>query len=202
MPKVEAEAHRRRVKERAARKRGRAFHKDATYVEDIFNRVPEPVKQAVDSAYRAMGLDQKLHQEGFIMRGDVVRDTIERILSLESEPYQEFVRESIVETSELLNHLLDTQGYDSGKRKYYPLKKSDEAETQWSEQQRDRQRKTHILSIDEKLANKLKKFLEDRPEIDPDTFVERAIKRMMNHIEEQERQDEKDAQHPGYKGRM
>ena len=122
MPKVEAGAHRRRAKERAGH-RNQAFHTDATYVQDIYNRVPEPVRRAVDIAYRAWGLDQKLHQQGFIMRGDVVRDTIERILSLESEPYQGFVVDSIVETAGILKRMLDKQGYDSGKRKYYPLQK-------------------------------------------------------------------------------
>ena len=121
MPKVAARTHRKRVKERAGH-RNQAFHKDAGYVQDIYNRVPEPVKRAVDIAYRAWGLDQKLHQQGFIMCGDVVRDTIERILSLESEPYQGFVVDSIVETTDILKRMLDKQGYDSGKRKYYPLK--------------------------------------------------------------------------------
>ena len=123
MPKVEAGAHRRRVKERAAQKRKPAFDKDAGYVQDIYNRVPEPVKKAVDIAYRAWGLDQQFHQQGLIGRGDVVHDTIERILSLESEPYQKFVIDSIVETSEVLEHLLNKWGYDSGKRKYHPLEK-------------------------------------------------------------------------------
>lgn len=121
MPKVEAAAHRRRVKERAAQKRKPAFDKDAGYVQDIYNRVPEPVKKAVDIAYRAWGLDQQFHQQGLIGRGDIVRDTIVRILSLESEPYQRFVIDSIVETSEVFEHLLNKWGYDSGRRKYYPL---------------------------------------------------------------------------------
>src|SRR6266436_919286 len=115
MPKVEAEAHRRRVKERASHKRTHAFNPEAGFVQDIYNRVPEPVKRAVDIAYRAWGLDQQLHQEGFIMRGDVVRDTIERILSLESEPYQGFVIGSFVETADMLKRVLDKQGYDSSK---------------------------------------------------------------------------------------
>lgn len=51
MPKVEKVAHRRRVKERAIDRR--AFDPKATYVQDIYNRVPEPVKKAVDVAYRA-----------------------------------------------------------------------------------------------------------------------------------------------------
>jgi hypothetical protein len=123
MPKVEAEAYRRRVKERASHRGKHAFHKEVGYVQDIYNRVPEPDRRAVDIAYRAWGLDQKLHQQGFIMRGDVVRDTIERILSLESEPYQGFVVDSIVETADILKRMLDKQGYDSGKRKYYPLQK-------------------------------------------------------------------------------
>lgn len=60
------------------------------------------------------------------MRGDVVRDTIERILSLESEPYQGFVIDSIVETADILKRMLDKQNYDSGKRKYYPVKNTGE----------------------------------------------------------------------------
>ncbi len=121
MPKVEAEAHRRRVKARAIQHK-HAFHQEATHVEDIYNRVPEPVKRAVDIAYRAWGLDHQFHQQGLIGRGDIVRDTIERILTLESEPYQDFVIASIVETSEVLEHVLNKREYDSGKRKYYPLK--------------------------------------------------------------------------------
>ncbi len=120
MPKVEARVHRRRLRERAGHHT--AFHKDARFVQDIYNRVPEPVKRAVDIAYRAWGLDQQFHQQGLIGRGDIVRDTIERILTLESEPYQGFVIDSIVETSELLEHLLNKWGYDSGERKYYPIK--------------------------------------------------------------------------------
>ena len=116
MPKVEARVHRRRVRERAGH-RNQVFHKDATYVQDIYNRVPEPVRRAVDSAYRAWGLDQQFHQQGLMRQGDSVRDTIERILTLESEPYQGFVIDSIVETSELFEYLLNTWDYDSGKRK-------------------------------------------------------------------------------------
>ena len=118
MPKVEPAAHRRRLKERSIHKH-RAFHKDATYIQDILNRVPEAVKQAVDIAYRAMGLEHRLHEQGLRGLGDVIRDTIMRILSLESEPYQEFVITSIVETADILNNLLDKHGYDSGKRKYF-----------------------------------------------------------------------------------
>ena len=122
MPKVEARAHRSRAKEQAVQRK-HDFHKDAGYVQDIYNRVPEPVKQAVDIAYRAWGLDHQFHEQGLIGRGDIVRDTIERILTLESEPYQGFVIDSIVETSGVLEHLLNKWGYDSGKRKYHPLKK-------------------------------------------------------------------------------
>ena len=116
MPKVEARVHRRRVKEQAGHC-NQAFHKDPTYVQDIYNRVPEPVKRAVAIAYRAWGLDQQFYQQGLIGQGDSVRDTIERILTLESEPYQGFVIDSIVETSELFEYLLNTWDYDSGKRK-------------------------------------------------------------------------------------
>ena len=116
MPKVEARAHRRRVRERAGH-RNQAFRKDATYVQDINNRVPEPVKRAVDSAYRAWGLDLQFHQQGLMGQGDSVRATIERILILESEPYQSVVIDSIVATSELFEHLLNTWDYDTGLRK-------------------------------------------------------------------------------------
>ena len=122
MPKVEARVHQRRVKEQASHRGKQAFHIDAGYVQDIYNRVPEPVKRAVAIAYRAWGLDQQFYQQGLMGRGDHVRDTIERILTLESEPYQGFVIDSIVETSELFEHLLNMWDYDSGKRKYYPLK--------------------------------------------------------------------------------
>src|SRR5260370_27469291 len=107
MPKVEARVHRRRVRERAGH-RNQAFHKDATYVQDIYNRVPEPVKRAVDIAYRAWGLDQQFYQQGLMGRGDHVRDTIERILTLDSEPYHGFLIDPIVETPHAFNHLLNT----------------------------------------------------------------------------------------------
>ena len=117
MPKVEARVHQRRVKEQASHRGKQAFHIDAGYAQDIYNRVPEPVKRAVANAYRAWGLDQQFYQQGLIGQGDSVRDTIERILTLESEPYQGFVIDSIVETSELFEYLLNTWDYDSGKRK-------------------------------------------------------------------------------------
>src|SRR5260370_2852508 len=113
MPKVEARVHRRRVRERAGH-RNQAFHKDATYVQDIYNRVPEPVRRAVDSAYRAWGLDQQFHQQGLMGQGASVRDTIERILTLEPEPYQTFVIDSIVETSDIFDHLLNNCAQASG----------------------------------------------------------------------------------------
>ena len=125
MPKVAAAAHRRRLKERSIHKQ-QAFHQDATHVEDIFNRVPEEVKRAVDIAYRAMGLEHRFHEQGLIGQGDVVCDTIVRILSLESEPYQRFVIDSIVETAGVLEHWLTTWGYDSGKRKYSVPEKREE----------------------------------------------------------------------------
>jgi hypothetical protein len=116
MPKVEARAHRRRVRERAGH-RNQAFHKDATYVQDIYNRVPEPVRRAVAIAYRAWGLDQQVHQQGLMGQGASVRATIERILTLESEPCQGVVIDSIVATSELFEYLLNTWDYDTGLRK-------------------------------------------------------------------------------------
>jgi hypothetical protein len=48
----------------------------------------EAMKRAVDIAYRAKGVSEKLRQEGFIRRGDIVRETRERILSLETENYR------------------------------------------------------------------------------------------------------------------
>ena len=78
----------------------------------------EEMKRAVDIAYRAKGFAEKLHQEGFIRRGDIVKDTIEHILSLETETYLEFVIASILETAEVLKRMLDKANYDSGERKY------------------------------------------------------------------------------------
>ncbi len=78
------------------------------------------MKRAVDIAYRAKGFAEKLHQEGFIRRGDIVKDTIEHILSLETETYPEFVIDSILETAEVLKRMLDKNTHDSRKRKYYP----------------------------------------------------------------------------------
>ena len=129
MAKVAAAAHRRSLKERSIHKH-RAFHKDATYVQDIFNSVPEAVKRAVDIAYRAMGLEHRFHEQGLIGQGDVIRETIVRILSLESEPYQRFVIDSIVETAGVLEYWLTTWGYDSGKRKYSVLEKREKKRNQ------------------------------------------------------------------------
>jgi len=53
-----------------------------------------------------------------------------RILSLESEPYQEFVIASIVETADILNNLLDKHGYESGKRKYFLPEKQEKKRSQ------------------------------------------------------------------------
>ena len=82
----------------------------------------EAMKRAVDIAYRAKGFAEKLHQEGFIRRGDVVRDVRERILSLETQDYPEFVITSILETATVLHRMLDKASFDSGERKYYPIK--------------------------------------------------------------------------------
>ena len=82
----------------------------------------EEMKRAVDIAYRAQGFAEKLHQEGFIRRGDVVRDVRERILSLETQDYQAFVITSILETATVLHRMLDKASFDSGERKYYPIK--------------------------------------------------------------------------------
>jgi len=77
----------------------------------------EALKQAIDRAYRAKGFAEKLHQEGFIRRGHSVRDTRERILSLETEHYPAFVRASMLETAEVLQRMLDKASFDSGERK-------------------------------------------------------------------------------------
>jgi hypothetical protein len=87
----------------------------------------EEMKRAVDIAYRAKGFDEQLHREGFIRRGDIVQDTIARILSLETENYPEFVIASIVEAAEALKRMLDKQHFDSGERKYYPVKDAKES---------------------------------------------------------------------------
>jgi hypothetical protein len=77
----------------------------------------EKIARAVDIAHRAMGFDAQLREQGFIRRGDVVRDTRERILSLETESYPEFVVASILETAEVLKRMLDKANFDSGRRK-------------------------------------------------------------------------------------
>ena len=82
----------------------------------------EAIKRAIAIAYRARGFAEKLHREGFIRRGDSVRETRERILSLETENYQEFVITSILERAEVLQRMLDKAHYDSGERKYYPTR--------------------------------------------------------------------------------
>jgi hypothetical protein len=61
---------------------------------------------------------KKLHQEGFIRRGDIVRDTREQILRLETENYPESVITAILETAEVLKRMLDKANFDSGERKY------------------------------------------------------------------------------------
>lgn len=86
----------------------------------------EAIRRAIDIACRANGFAEKLHEEGFIRRGDNVRDVRERILSLETEQYPEFIISSILETAEVLQRMLDKARYDSGKRKYYPIKNTGE----------------------------------------------------------------------------
>ena len=78
----------------------------------------EEIKRAVDLAYRAEGFAEKLHEQGFIRRGDIVRDTRERILRLETENSPESVITAILETAEALKRMLDKANFDSGKRKY------------------------------------------------------------------------------------
>jgi len=77
----------------------------------------EKIARAVDIAHWAMGFDEQLREQGFIRRGDVVKDTRERILSLETESYPEFVVASILETAEVLKRMLDKANFDSGRRK-------------------------------------------------------------------------------------
>ena len=78
----------------------------------------EEMKRAIDIAYRAKGFSEKLHQEGFIRRGDIVRDARERILRLETENYPESVITAVLETAEVLQRMLDKANFDSGERKY------------------------------------------------------------------------------------
>ena len=76
----------------------------------------EKIARAVAIAHRAMGFDAQLREQGFIRRGDVVRATRERILSLETESSPEFVVASILETAEVLKRMLDKANFDSGRR--------------------------------------------------------------------------------------
>ena len=82
----------------------------------------EEMKRAVDIACRAEGFSEQLYEQGFIRRGDVVHDVVKSILSLETETYPEFVIDSILETAEVLKRILDKAHFDSGKRKFYPIK--------------------------------------------------------------------------------
>ncbi len=82
----------------------------------------EEIKRAVDLACRAEGFSEQLHEQGFIRRGDVVHSVVQSILSLETEQYPAFVIDSLLETAEVLKRMLDKAHFDSGKRKYYPVK--------------------------------------------------------------------------------
>ena len=82
----------------------------------------EEIKIAIDIAFRAEGFDQQLHEQGFIRRGNVVHSVVQSILSLETQDYPEFVVSSILETAEVLKRMLDKAHFDSGKRKFYPIK--------------------------------------------------------------------------------
>ncbi len=82
----------------------------------------EEIKRAVDSAFRAEGFSEQLHEQGFIRRGDVVHSVVKSILSLETDQYPAFVIDSILETAEVLKRMLDKAHFDSGRRKFYPLK--------------------------------------------------------------------------------
>ena len=84
----------------------------------------EEIKRAIDIAFRAEGFSQQLHEQGFIRRGDVVHSVVASILSLETESYPEFVVASILETAEVLKRMLDKAHFDSGKRKFYPVKEA------------------------------------------------------------------------------
>jgi hypothetical protein len=84
----------------------------------------EEIKRAVDIAFRAEGFDEQSREQGFIRQGEIIRDTRERILSLETQDYPEFVVASILETAEVLKRMLDKHAYDSGKRKFYPVKEA------------------------------------------------------------------------------
>ena len=82
----------------------------------------EEMKRAVAIACRAEGFSEQLYEQGFIRRGDVVHDVVKSILSLETETYPEFVIDSMLETAQVLKRMLDKANFDSGKRKFYPVK--------------------------------------------------------------------------------
>ena len=82
----------------------------------------EEIKRAVGSAFRAEGFSEQLHEQGFIRRGDVVHSVVQSILSLETEQYPAFVIDSLLETTEVLKRMLDKAHFDSGRRKFYPVK--------------------------------------------------------------------------------
>jgi hypothetical protein len=82
----------------------------------------EEMKRAVDSAFRAGGFSEQLHEQGFIRRGDVVHNVVKSILNLETEQYPACVIDSILETAEVLKRMLDKAHFDSGKCKFYPVK--------------------------------------------------------------------------------
>ena len=82
----------------------------------------EEMKRAVDSAFRAEGFSEQLHEQGFIRRGDVVHSVVQSILSLETEQYPVCVIDSLLETAEVLKRMLDKAHFDSGRRKFYPVK--------------------------------------------------------------------------------
>ncbi len=84
----------------------------------------EEMKRAVDSAFRAEGFSEQSREQGFIRRSEIIQDTIKSISSLETQDYPEFVISSILETAEVLKRMLDKHSYDSGKRKYYPVKEA------------------------------------------------------------------------------
>lgn len=84
----------------------------------------EEIKQAIDIAFRAEGFSEQSREQGFIRRSEIIQDTIKSISSLETQDYPEFVISSILETAEVLKRMLDKHSYDSGKRKYYPVKEA------------------------------------------------------------------------------
>jgi len=74
-------------------------------------------QQAIDTAYRAQGFPEYLHERGSIGRGNEVRQAITSILLLtEMMACPPFAIGSKIEIADALAVLLDAYNYDSGKR--------------------------------------------------------------------------------------